>query len=248
MNLSVLIIDDKKDENKIYPLLNTIPNAILTIDYCDKFTDADKKYQTKYYHLIVINISNFIEESLHFLKNKVKNNSKIIILSNSENHALKFLKCNISDYILLPIDTGEFMISLIKTIYTIQQKSNTLENVRPVNNYQNFITITSTKKIELIKTKKIVHFEADGRYTIVHLDNGTTKMATRNLGEFQKILNPEIFCRIHHKYIISIDKLMNVIKSDGCYCEMENNKIVPVSKRKLDDLNKILNVNQALIP
>jgi hypothetical protein len=43
-----------------------------------------------------------------------------------------------------------------------------------------------------------------------------------------------------------LNNLANIIKSDGYYCEMKNNKNIPVSKRKLDDLNAALNIGKHL--
>jgi hypothetical protein len=44
-----------------------------------------------------------------------------------------------------------------------------------------------------------------------------------------------------------MDNLVNIIKSDGYYCEMTNNKNIPVSKRKLEDLNAVLNIGKQFV-
>lgn len=43
-----------------------------------------------------------------------------------------------------------------------------------------------------------------------------------------------------------MNNLSNIVKSDGYYCEMTNNRNIPVSKRKLENLNSLLNLGKAL--
>jgi two-component system LytT family response regulator len=60
--------------------------------------------------------------------------------------------------------------------------------------------IPSTKKIDFIKIDDILYFESDGRYTIIHLMDQTTFFVSKNIGEYDKILAPNYFFRIHYKH------------------------------------------------
>jgi len=46
---------------------------------------------------------------------------------------------------------------------------------------------------------------------------------------------------------LNLKKLININKVDGLFCEMENGKIIPVSKRKFENLNSILNLGKISI-
>jgi two-component system LytT family response regulator len=195
--------------------------------------------------ILLLNATNDHKELLNFLQNSKIQIAKVIILTEQSEHIYDFIKYQIFDFLTLPIDISKLLSSINKA-FNIIQGENTLYNSRFADaKFQKFITLNSTKKIELIKLDDIVCFEADGRYTAIYLKSGIYKIASRNLGEFQKILDPDIFCRIHHKYIINMNNLINIIKSDGFYCEMINNKTVPVSKRRLEDLNIALNISKS---
>jgi len=197
-------------------------------------------FSTNCFDILVINPSQDKDEIIHLLKNTAKTLSKVIILSPTKNDAFDFINFNIFGFLSDPLDLVSVLTLFNRCLnkISVEEEANQLKFAKE--KFQQFVSINSTKKIELIKINDINYFEADGRYTIVYLTNGISKMATKNLGEFQKLLNPEVYCRIHHKYIINMNNLLNIVKSDGYYCEMINNKNIPVSKRKLEDLNSIL--------
>jgi two-component system LytT family response regulator len=198
------------------------------------------------FDIIVINPSQDKDEIIHLLKNTAKTLSKVIVLSPTKNDAFDFINFNIFGFLSYPLDPVSVLTLFNRCLNKISVEQEANQRKYTKEKFQQFVSINSTKKIELIKIQDINYFEADGRYTIVYLTNGISKMATKNLGEFQKLLNPEVYCRIHHKFIINMNNLINIVKSDGYYCEMINNKNIPVSKRKLEDLNSILNLGKSI--
>jgi two-component system LytT family response regulator len=219
------------------------------------YTTDDLAVLTDYYltetvDLIVIHPQHDKEDFIALLRTGVQKRCKIILFSLEKNDVFDFLNYNIFGFLFAPVESVVLLTVLNRCLNAIalehdQQQLQTAQVAQDP--YQKYIPINSITKIELIKIEDISHFEADGRYTVVHLNSGVSKMASKNLGEFQKLLNPAVFCRIHHKFIINMNHLLNIIKSDGYYCEMSNSKNVPVSKRKLDNLNVILNLGKAAV-
>ena len=102
--------------------------------------------------------------------------------------------------------------------------------------------IPSTKKIDFIKIDDILYFESDGRYTIIRLMDQTTFFVSKNIGEYDKILAPNYFFRIHKKYLINLKYIININNSDGSNCELVGNLKLPVAKRRKEDLVSFLNI------
>ena len=185
---------------------------------------------------ILIIDNNFPFDTIEIKKSKL---TKVIGIGNTVNFSEKI------NNVFKTLDTNSIDFSLVETlsdcIHLLSLEFHHYKSEILSKPLFQFISVNSTQKIELIKKEDIVYLEAEGRYTKIHLANGTQKMASRNIGEFQKVLDKEYFCRIHHKYIINLNNLKSISKSDGLYCEMINQKNVPISKRKLDDLLLILN-------
>jgi len=213
----------------------------------DDLEELRDLYSKNCFDIIVINPSQNKAEIIDLLKNTAVTLSKLIIFSPTKNDAFDFINYNIFGFLSYPLNPVQLLTLFNRCLNKISLEHDAHQLKLAKEKFQKFVSINSTKKIELLKIYDINYFEADGRYTIVYLTNGVSKMATKNLGEFQKLLNPDIFCRIHHKFIINMNNLLNIVKSDGYYCEMVNNKNVPVSKRKLEDLNSLLNFGKTIV-
>ena len=68
-------------------------------------------------------------------------------------------------------------------------------------------------------------------------------MVTKNIGEYEKILAPNYFFRIHKQYLINIKYIININNTDGSNCEMEGDLLLPVAKRRKEQLVSYLNIN-----
>lgn len=104
------------------------------------------------------------------------------------------------------------------------------------------IAIPSIDSIDLIEIADILYLEADGRYTIFYLLTGTTIISSRNLGDYESQLDPDIFFRIHYKYIVNIKMVKSINKASGNYCEIKNGKELPIAKRRQVLLYRFLNL------
>ena len=105
-----------------------------------------------------------------------------------------------------------------------------------------FIEKHDIGNIDFIKIDDILYFESDGRYTIIHLMDQTTFFVSKNIGEYDKILAPNYFFRIHKKYLINLKYIININNSDGSNCELVGNLTLPVAKRRKEDLVSFLNI------
>jgi two-component system LytT family response regulator len=213
-------------------------------DDVDEFKNL---YTKNCFDIIIMNPSHNKDEIINLFQKTAVSISKLIIFSPNKTDAFDFINFNVFGFLAYPLDVVQVITIINRCLNKIAVENDTHQLKLAKDKFQKFVSINSVKKIELIKTDDISHFEADGRYTIVYLTNGVSKMASKNIGEFQKLLNPDIFCRIHHKFIINMNNLLNILKSDGYYCEMSNNKNIPVSKRKLENLNAILNLGKTLV-
>jgi two-component system LytT family response regulator len=104
------------------------------------------------------------------------------------------------------------------------------------------IAIPSVDSIDLIEIDKLMYLEADGSYTVFYLLDGTTILSCRNIGDYETQLDPTVFFRIHHKYIVNIKTVKSINKASGNYCEIKNGKELPIAKRRQQLLYQFLNL------
>lgn len=183
-------------------------------------------------------------------------NVQVIFITSEKNYALDAFKSNAVDFILKPFDVESVTSALNKAVKKINANEccgakNCLNkrNNFPVVNVpminipgSNYIAIPSLDKTDFINTSEILFCMAEGKYTTFFLLNGKKIVSSKNLGEFEKLLDHSYFFRIHHAYIINIRHLVSIIKKDGAYCELSNRVTIPIAKRRQDDFNKFIHL------
>jgi two-component system LytT family response regulator len=172
---------------------------------------------------------------------------KLVFVSANENYAVKAFKHNAIDFILKPIDFNAIILATYKVIRRTEmersyqnQKINNINILNSINQPNEYVAVSSLDKIELIPMSEIIFCQADGKYTNFFLLNGKKIMSSRNLGEYNSILDHKYFFRIHHSYIINIRHIAKISKKDGYFCELSNGTILPVAKRRQEDFNKFI--------
>lgn len=175
---------------------------------------------------------------------------KVIFVTAFDDHAIKAFKYNALDYILKPIDIEQLILAVNKAFKEIENEVFT-EKVQIQQTYKSItnnalpnhlIAIPSTNKIDFVKVENIIYLKSEGRYTIFHLIDKQQIVATKNLGEYESLLDASMFFRVHHSYIVNLTHVKSINKSDGNYCELPNNISIPIAKRRQDQLHKFLKI------
>ncbi|MEM8522951.1 LytTR family DNA-binding domain-containing protein [Flavobacterium sp. PL12] len=241
-NDSSILLDKFAKENAI--LIKVIGHAISTKEGIDliKLKRPDVVFLDT-----TINDDSFLEalDQLDF------NSPKLVFISEDEYDAVKAFKYNAIDFILKPIDFNNVILSLYKVVKRINmehsyqnEKINNINALNAGKHTNEYVAIASLDKIELIKMSEIIFCKADGRYTIFHLLDGKKIMSSRNLGDYNDVLDPTYFFRIHHSYVINIRQITTISKKDGYFCEFPDGSVLPVAKRRQEDFNKFIRLKE----
>jgi two-component system LytT family response regulator len=164
---------------------------------------------------------------------------QIIFTTALDSFGIKAIKFSALDYLLKPIDPDD----LVKAIGKLHQneKNNTIqdsiqlliENMKSTaTSGHKRIAIHSLEKVHMIDIENIIRCESQGAYTIFHLKQKEQILATKNLKEFEELLEPHSFIRVHHSHLINFAYLKEYVKKDGGYAIMIDKSEVPVSFRK----------------
>ncbi len=237
-----LIIDDD-DENinilKIY--LNKYCPAIELVGEANNVNDGLREYLKNKPEILLLDINLENDTIFSFIDAIGKIEGEIIFISSHTEFGVKAVNYNISSFIVKPINVTDLQKKINKAVSNIETKL-AHEKLVTKNNedYPSNIAIPSITKVELISVESIMYLEAGGKYTVFHLTDNKEKIASRNLGEYEKILNPKFFFRIHHRFLVNINIVVNIHKTDGNYCELINGKNLPIAKRRQDLFTKFL--------
>jgi len=164
-----------------------------------------------------------------------------IITTSHKNFALEAISHEVIDYVLKPITVENLTIAINKVkrkIKSTSQQSGTIYSEKSENR---MLGIASMDRIEVVNVDAIVYIQADGRYTHFHLLDGSKKTASKNLGEYEKLLPLEDFVRVHHSYIVNMTYVKSIQKTDGYFLELfKSEEAIPIAKRKQETVVKYL--------
>ncbi|MBW7914658.1 MAG: response regulator transcription factor [Taibaiella sp.] len=166
---------------------------------------------------------------------------EIIFVTAHSEHALQAIKAGALDYLLKPISIEELQSAIEKARKRISEK-NTETNIRQLieildtkKNHYHKIAVPSYKGQTFIAPADIVSMEAEGRYTRIRLLNAAPIVSSSNLKEYEDMLSPEQFMRVHHAYIINMEHVHYYNKEDGGTIIMTDGSEIILSKRKKKD-------------
>ena len=94
------------------------------------------------------------------------------------------------------------------------------------------IALSLAESIEFVPVQSIVRCESDSNYTTFFLKSGEQHIVSRTLKEFDELLAPHGFLRVHQSHLININEIKSYVKSDGGYIRMKDGATVSISRQR----------------
>ncbi len=121
-------------------------------------------------------------------------NCALVLLSDSERHAVFGYAVHAMGYVKTPIDPEAFLSTLVYLIRTRVQKK------------EQFLPVKVNGVWSQISTRHIVYLESEGHSLIFHLEDGRDFKTSANFRQYQNILDitPD-FVRCHKSYVVNLN-------------------------------------------
>jgi two-component system LytT family response regulator len=168
----------------------------------------------------------------------------VIFVTAYDHYAVEAFRFSAIDYLLKPIDSEELYNALEKVKNNLannqlQLKFNTLlENIGQTEKKK--IILKEIDVHHVVGVDQVLWCSAEGSYTRVFMKTGKYVIVSKNLKEFETLLLPYHFFRIHRSHLVNVNKIKRFEKSEGGMVHLEGGHQLPVSFRKKDKLSQIL--------
>ncbi len=163
-------------------------------------------------------------------------NFKVIFVASHDNYAIKAIKFSALDYIIKPVLKRELVEAIVKfkKNYNTQLNNDIQHSVLKENmgGKSKKIVLSTSKEVLVVDTNDIMHLESDSFYTHIYLRNGESIFMTKTLKEFNTMLSEYGFVRIHNSHLVNIKYITSFNKKDGGHVVLNENTILPVSRRR----------------
>jgi two-component system LytT family response regulator len=152
---------------------------------------------------------------------------KLVFCTAHREHAIRAIKNKAQDYLLKPIDYEE-LLQCVQSIFEEEKKSPEKKNKSQL------LELHVKDGIIFIKQEDIIRLEASGSYTTYYLENSVKHMASKNLKECEKFLDPDLFYRCHPSHIINLKKVVRMVTTDGLFAKMVDNSSPEIVRKNKD--------------
>ncbi len=157
------------------------------------------------------------------------------------------------DYLLSSINTHEinyFIDSILEMVHkkwNIEKEQDDTNHIENTPIISNKIILSNSDGKHLIDLKDIIRFQSDGNYTRVYIRNSKPILISKTLKEFEVQFLVFDFERVHQSHLINIHYIKSIKKGNLLTIELDDDTIVPVSRRRKERVIASLKLKKPLL-
>lgn len=244
--MKAIIVDDELNnrENLRHHLHSHCPQ-ITVAACCASAAEARNEIQRLEPDLVFLDIEMPGGNGFSLLESLSAPDFEVIFVTAYGHYGIQAVKFSALDYLLKPIDTEELKQAVKKAEEKIalreenQRMRHLLRNSK-LPDENKTIALSLSDKIEFIEISTIVRCEAENNYTTFHLIDGQKLVVSKTLKEFDELLTPCHFLRVHQSHLINLRQVKSFIKTDGGYIRMKDGSSVSISRQRREMVLDIL--------
>lgn len=164
--------------------------------------------------------------------------TRVIFVTAFDHYAVRAFKSGAVHYLLKPVSRAELQEALERTVALPVASFGALQQIKRI--LTDRITVPTSEGFHVLTATDIVRCESDGNYTRFHLANGDKVLASRTLKEFDAILDPHGFMRVHLSHLVNMAQVKMYLHRDGGTLLLANGHEVPVSHRRRNEVVEAL--------
>lgn len=170
----------------------------------------------------------------------------LIFVTAHDQYAIDAFRFSAIDYLLKPVDPEALRQGVQKAKQQVESRSThqqirlLLQQVSGLQHQDRKIVLKDLENTYFVRVNEILYCEAEGTYTKFFIEGNAPILVSRNLKEYESLLEPLGFIRTHHSFLVNPDKIRLFDKRDGGQLLLEGGLCVPVSQRKKDQVLQML--------
>jgi two-component system, LytTR family, response regulator len=242
----IAIIEDEKEIRELYKSIITkkIPECSKIIEASSK-AEGVKLLKQNNPDILILDIDLKDGSGFDVLKEVNPFSFSLIFSTAFNEYAINAIKFSALDYILKPIDEDEFCEAIEKAIHLKEKQS--LEN-QLLNFFEQYEKNSQSRKLVLktagefniVDISDIVYCQSDNSYTTFYFNNNESIIVSKGMKEYEDLLTEYNFFRPHNSYLVNLNFVKKLDKSDGGFLVLKTGKEIPVSIRKKARLISVL--------
>lgn len=238
---AVLIDDDQSNLSSLSEKIFRHCKQVQIIDCCDTPEEGIRSIDELKPDLVFLDIEMPQMNGFVMLQQLTYKNFELIFVTAYDHYAIKAIRSCALDYLVKPVEIEELKRAVAKAEEKKkqQQQSTSSQLDLLIGHLQKkqtkLLTIPTSDGLQFVSIENIIYLEASDNYSNIYLSTEQKFLVSRTLKDFEELLPPDIFIRIHHSIIVNKFYVDKYIRGDGGQVVMRNGSVLDVSKRKKPD-------------
>jgi len=239
--MKLLIIDNEPNlRTAIKALLQAFCPQVNHIEMAEGVKTGLEKINSFKPDMVLLDVEMDDGSGFDLMKQVSNPGFQLVFVTAHNKYAIEAFQFSAIDYLLKPVDPEALQKCIQKAEKNIrnsnlqQQVEVLLEQLGSLKNNNRKIVLKDIDNTWFIKVSDILYCEAEGTYTKFFVQHTGPILVSKNLKEYEEILEPLGFLRTHHSFLANPEKIKSYDKTGAGALVLEGGYTVPVSQRKKD--------------
>jgi two-component system, LytTR family, response regulator len=230
--LKAIIVEDEEVEQIVLTeLLKVAAPNVEIVGIASNYLEAIALMRDAEYDLAFLDIQlkNYnIFDVLAQVENK---GARYIFVTAYDQYALPAIKARCIDYLLKPININELKAAVKLCIsdedildVSVDRKTGIFSTER--------LVVSTHSGIHLFKYEEILYLSSERNYTYIYSEKEPQLLASKSLISFEEQLPNPPFFRIHHTFLVNLDKIRKIGKGKDPYVVLTDGTLLEISRSK----------------
>lgn len=242
---ALLIDDEERATDSLRLMIEKMVPEIQQVRVCNDSRNAAAMIQDFQPALVFLDIQMPHLNGFQLLEKIPNKNFKLIFTTAYNEYAIQAIRFSAFDYLLKPVDIEELQLAVKRFLESDEDYrqqfdllKNIMHNIQAPSAGEFRLALPTKEGVHYLFPADIIRCEAVGNYTKFFMQDNTTCLMSKTLGEYDTLLTPHHFIRTHKSHLVN-RKFISFIDHDG-FAVLKDKTKVEVSRRRKGDVMSAL--------
>jgi two-component system LytT family response regulator len=237
MKIKIIIIDDEPNARQaLLSMLLGLPYSFQLLGEADDVASGVALLKKEQPDLLFLDIKLKNKTGFELLQQVPDLNAEVVFVTAYDNYAIKAFQIAALAYLLKPLRMNELETTIARFLARRTQSDDPkrvqilLENQGPGGIQK--LVVQDMKGFQVLRLDNIIYLKGENNYSRIVLTNLPPILTSKTLKEYESMLEPYGFFRIHQSHLINLQHVTAYQKGEGGVVSMSNGDHLDVSRRK----------------
>lgn len=242
---AILVDDERSSLENLQQKLNEFCPDISVIASSEKPEDAILLIRQHMPDVIFLDIEMPRMSGIRMLDELTDYTGEIIFTTAYNHYAVEAIRISAFDYLIKPVSITDLQNAVARLVKYKQSETRERmdilrQSLSETKSQEDKIAVPTSEGLEFIQIKSIIHIESSSNYSKIFLNAGKTMLVTKLLKDFEDMLLPYRFYRVHNSHLINLSYIKKYIRGDGGQVVMQDDTFIDVARRKKDEFLRLI--------